>query len=54
MHAVYKAFPADNAFIAVKALVVDPRGENVLGTLMPLDMIGCEPRLAWNQTDALN
>jgi hypothetical protein len=38
----------------VKALVVDPRGENVLGTLMPLDMIGCEPRLAWNQTDALN
>ena len=41
--AVHRAFPADNAFIAVKALVVDPRRENILGTLMSLDMIGCEP-----------
>jgi len=33
MHAVYKAFPADNAFIVVKEIVVDPRCENVLGPL---------------------
>ena len=54
MRAVHKAFPADNAFIAVEALVVDPRRENVLGPLMSLDMIGCEPRRACNQANALN
>ena len=44
MRAVYKAFPADDAFIAVKALVDDTLRENVLGPLMSLDMTGCEPR----------
>ena len=37
MRTVYQAFPADDAFIVVKALIDDPNRENVFGPLISLN-----------------
>jgi hypothetical protein len=52
MRAVYKAFPGDDAFIAVEALIDDTLHKNVLGPLTSLNMTGCEPRWAYDQGHA--
>ena len=52
IRAVYRSVSADGAFIAVKALIDDPRRENILGPLMSLNMTGCEPRRAFDQGNA--
>ena len=52
MRAVYKAFPVDDAFIAVEALIDDTLHKNVLGPLTSLNMTGCEPRWAYDQGNA--
>ena len=52
IRAVYEALPADDAFIAVDALIDDARRENVLGPLTCLNMTGCEPRRAFDQGKA--
>jgi len=52
MRAVYKAFPGDDAFIAVEALIDDTLHKNILGPLTSLNMTGCEPRSAYDQGNA--
>jgi hypothetical protein len=54
VRAVYEAFPADGAFIAVEALIDDARRENVLGPLPSLNMTGCEPRRRLIKATRLN